>query len=229
MDSDDWVEDNTIELLLKEAIEKNLDIVCCGIEKNYSFGKDEKFTDSGNVVFDIKSCISNYLSGRKVCTVAWNKLYRISLFENIRYPVGKLNEDEFTTYKLIIRANTVGYIENNLYHYYQRDDSIMGANKIIDRLDIFDALIERMNEFKKAGYIKYASLTWIQLVDTAYFYGVKTTLGENGSKRIQLLMQSISESMIQPIWYEISVLQRIKTNLKLFVLRTRTHRKKFRI
>ncbi len=36
--------------------------------------------------------------------VAWNKLYRRSLWEDIRYPLGKLHEDEFVTYRILARV-----------------------------------------------------------------------------------------------------------------------------
>ena len=58
---------------------------------------------------------------------AWGKLYRTNLFKanSIIYPVGKLNEDDRTTYKLIYKSNSVVSIEDELYFYRKREGSIM--------------------------------------------------------------------------------------------------------
>ena len=62
--------------------------------------------------------------------VAWNKLYRREFFftpEHIRYPVGRLHEDEFTTYKLLYAANRVVFVKKPLYFYVQREGSITAS------------------------------------------------------------------------------------------------------
>ena len=70
--------------------------------------------------------------------VAWNKLYRRELFftpEHIRYPVGRLHEDEFTTYRLFYAAKSVIFVNAPLYHYVQRGSSItanLGERNLCD-------------------------------------------------------------------------------------------------
>ena len=61
--------------------------------------------------------------------VAWNKLYKKELFEEIRFPKGKLHEDEFTSYKLLYQSESVVYIDRAYYFYFQREDGIMGKEQ----------------------------------------------------------------------------------------------------
>ena len=56
--------------------------------------------------------------------MAWNKLYKKSLFHNIRYPVGELYEDVVTTYKLVYSAKKIVYLDQYLYHHINRSGSL---------------------------------------------------------------------------------------------------------
>lgn len=55
---------------------------------------------------------------------AWGKVYERKLFENIEYPVGKLSEDMYTTYKVFDKAKKIIYDSTPLYVYRQRKSSI---------------------------------------------------------------------------------------------------------
>ncbi|MDE7213232.1 MAG: hypothetical protein K2N42_01475, partial [Anaeroplasmataceae bacterium] len=46
-------------------------------------------------------------------------------FKDIRFPVGKIHEDEFTTYKLIFFSKKCAIIKQQLYIYRIRENSIM--------------------------------------------------------------------------------------------------------
>lgn len=62
--------------------------------------------------------------------VVWNKIYLKTLFEDIRFPVGKIHEDEYTTRKLFLKAECVVYIRELLYFNRQRKNNIMGQTDI---------------------------------------------------------------------------------------------------
>ena len=64
-------------------------------------------------------------------TIAWAKLYKKSCFEVIRFPLGKLHEDEFTTYKLYYQAKQVAVISDKLYYYYTVPGSIMNSASVM--------------------------------------------------------------------------------------------------
>lgn len=77
-------------------------------------------------------------------TVAWNKVYRRELFAGIRYPVGRIHEDEFTTYRALWKTRKMAVIHQYLYYYLQRSESIIGRAYSIKRLDALDAFRERL-------------------------------------------------------------------------------------
>jgi len=76
--------------------------------------------------------------------VAWNKLYRRELFDHIRFPVGRLHEDEFVIHHLIDACDRISVTADNLYFYLQRAASITGARFTVRHLDVLDAYDERI-------------------------------------------------------------------------------------
>lgn len=77
--------------------------------------------------------------------VAWNKIYKKRLFKNIRYPVGKIHEDEFTTYLLLWEANKIVVTNQYLYYYLRHKTSITGKPFSFNRLDALDAYKKRLD------------------------------------------------------------------------------------
>ena len=70
---------------------------------------------------------------------AWNKLYKRELFRDIRYPLGRMMEDQGTTYRIFQQCSKVAYRPVPLYYYYQRPDSILHRRNMKfyeDKLDM---------------------------------------------------------------------------------------------
>jgi len=157
LDSDDWVEAGYIEKLYGMLKEYNADISVCNfittskedVEADPSTAEIKVFTNV-EALNQIENNVDIPLYIQMV--VAWGKLYKRSLFEGITYPVGKLHEDEFTTYKLFYRAGRVVLTSARLLYYWQREDSIMGAGfNVRGNLDATEALKERAEFYQKAG------------------------------------------------------------------------------
>lgn len=151
VDADDFVHEDYIRLLVEDAVENNADISVCDFwyidEKNNQWNKKSK----ERKIYSNIEAIKDILTGeQKTEIMAWNKLYKRKLFKdnNIKFPKGKIHEDNFTTYKLYYYANKISLITDKLYYYLQRSDSIMGKKFNIKRLDILEAL-EETKEFLK--------------------------------------------------------------------------------
>lgn len=76
--------------------------------------------------------------------VAWNKLYHRSLFRTIRFPKGKIHEDEFLVAQIFWTAGKICCIESEEYLYtYQRKGSIMSSRQVQSQCDWLEALYQR--------------------------------------------------------------------------------------
>ena len=154
VDSDDIIHSEMYERMYNCITKYNVDIVQCKFRKFKSIEDINKFSnikDANIEYYTSKEAIIDMIDNNKINVNTWNKLYKRELFENERFPKGKIHEDEFLTYKLIYKSNKIAYINEELYYYYQNDNGIMNGSNLIKRLDRIEALEERSNFFLKSG------------------------------------------------------------------------------
>ena len=146
VDSDDYVLPGYLDEMLKVAKKENADICVCGFDETIPQGK----TISGQ-----DATIQFLTRQENLDILAWNKLYRLSIFKNfdITYPVGKKNEDNLTTYKLYAHANKVSYIAKSLYYYRERENSIMKMINTAERLKMRELAAKESIEYLRGNYI----------------------------------------------------------------------------
>lgn len=162
IDSDDWIDRSMLEKLYDLSIKYNADIVQGDYVKVYS-DDDSIINDINNIevnCYSPEQALELLYSEKCVKTVVtWNKLYKRTLFNGINFPKGKIHEDEFTTYKLLHKANIVVDTNIPIYYYRQREGSIMKSDFSIRRLDALEALMERKEYFKNFGLKKLEYMT----------------------------------------------------------------------
>ena len=154
VDSDDIIHPEMYERMYNFINKYNVDIVQCKFKKFKSIEDINKLSNINNTnieYYTSKEAIMDMIDNNKINVNTWNKLYKRELFENERFPKGKIHEDEFLTYKLIYKSNKVAYINEELYYYYQNDNGIMNGSNLLKRLDRIEALEERSNFFLKYG------------------------------------------------------------------------------
>lgn len=145
IDSDDYIANNMVESLLDFNKSINADLVICDYYLVYdSKLKSQNHFKRKKVVTENSKFEMLYQSKYAIPTlVAWNKLYRRELFNNLRYDEGKLHEDEFIICKILKNAKKIAYLPEKLYYYVQRDGSIMSkfSLKSFDKIEAFDLRI----------------------------------------------------------------------------------------
>lgn len=151
IDSDDWIHPQYLELLLFGATSTNTDICVCEYTETSEFSDFEKFDNTNTQMLSPEELFVNY---HVTATIACCKLYKKSCFESIRYPLGKLHEDEFTTYKILFEKKHISYIKEPLYFYYTNPDSIVRSEWSPKRLDAISAIEEQIAYFQKSGHKK---------------------------------------------------------------------------
>lgn len=137
IDSDDYVSEIYLNALVNTAIHNNADIVQVEFtrEKNRLASKSA----FGNKIYNPTEALKSMLTLQRVQVNAWAKLYHAKLFDGVRYPVGKINEDNLTTYKTLIRANKVACCSDYLYYYRVNPAGIMNSQFNEKRFDILNA------------------------------------------------------------------------------------------
>lgn len=140
IDSDDIIAKNMIEVLAKIKHSNNAQMSVCF---RRIISEDNSFIDKPNFeperLYISKSnaeSLKIYFESKGGGLVAWGKLYDISLFDNIRYPIGRYNEDVFTTYKLVAKSDCIAITNSKLYYYRVRNGSIMNRSFEKKHLDV---------------------------------------------------------------------------------------------
>lgn len=125
IDSDDTIEPDMYEEMMKLATEEELDIVFCDFVKKYDYRSDRYvFSNSGKkTVANAKEILKLNFKDKipqSACTLLSHK----RLFDDISFPVKRYYEDTATTWKLLIKAQKAGHIAKPFYHYYRHSESI---------------------------------------------------------------------------------------------------------
>jgi len=164
IDSDDILHPHNLEILYKNMINMDADIV----EGNFTTTLD-KFNNELNIknsidkknikVFNTEKALEELIISRKFHQTPWNKLYKTELLKDIRFPDGKYIDDEYWTYKLFLNAKRISTLDLITYYYRQHDRSTMGKSYSVRRLDSIDALYERYLIIKE----KFPNLEYLAL------------------------------------------------------------------
>lgn len=149
VDSDDWVHPDYLKVLYQTAEQTLCKISACGFFRSTGESFPEQHYEVAMRVSSSDYYCGTFHNGETA--VAWNKLYHKSLFKNLRYPVGKLHEDEFTTYQAIYQAGAVGTTPVVLYAYYQNPGGIMKSPWSPRRMHTLEAFEQQIAFAKSRG------------------------------------------------------------------------------
>ncbi len=152
VDSDDYIESNYYEELIKSIKNYNSEQAICGVRK---------FELESRAIFYGNKCLSkdDYLKEllkEDVASYTWNKLYKKELFDGIMFPVGELFEDIKTLHLLGEKTNYVSFTDKSFYNYRIRENSITAENKGIKAKDYLSATHSRTERYKDTKFYVYA-------------------------------------------------------------------------
>lgn len=159
VDSDDWIDSSYLETLYELIIKHNADVsvACYGAYDEeratylfYAYGEEyEKVYSEREVVEQLPK----FEGGDLTFQTSWGILSKRELFDQITFPVGRINEDIGTNYKLFMQAKKIAYIHKNLYIYRIRKTSISnsGFSEKMMR-DDHDLRLERIAMVALKGY-----------------------------------------------------------------------------
>lgn len=155
VDSDDWVHEDFCKLPYECAEQTGADLMMFGYQNVFDTALKHKADSFVKTIRDGYKTRDEAieLSFKAYGMVAWNKLYRKKLFDDINYPVGRLYEDTATTYKLIWKAASIFCLEKILYFYWHRPGSIMGKKPTKQTIsEQFWVCWEQYRNLSKWGY-----------------------------------------------------------------------------
>lgn len=147
LDSDDFWHSDYLKILMEYIFIEDAEIAQCGFVRGIkTIFPHSNMKKSYNVYNNHKIFISQ---AAKI--IMCGKVYKSDLFDKIRLPVGFINEDDWTTWKLYYAAKKIVVTNCRLYYYTYNAESIMGMSKKRPDLRYFGAYEERINYFFECG------------------------------------------------------------------------------
>lgn len=155
VDEDDMIHPQMVELLYQTMTDTESDIVVC----NFVPVPDEDITVYPQITkMESPECftgqdIMNQLQFRNLLTVvAWNKLYKRSIYQDHQYIKGRVHDDESAIHYFLHACKKIAYISEVLYFYVQREGSITSKRKWTYYSDGWLAYEERLKFLEEKGY-----------------------------------------------------------------------------
>ena len=153
VDSDDAVTEDYLEVLLSACEENGADIAVCRF-KEFEDGNNPILTQSKNetqcvAISGKEACMKLYEGNGLISINAWCKLFKSSIIEDMRFPEGKLHEDQAFTPIAYYKSNTVVPVDRNMYLYRVRAESITHEKFNLRRYDDIWAIDKCISYFEE--------------------------------------------------------------------------------
>lgn len=156
VDSDDYVHEDFCKLPFEMAVHYQADLIMFGYQR-------VNFANSPNIEFEImpaghitRSQAIGFTFDKVYGVVAWNKLYKKNLFNDLLFPENVIFEDVATSYKIIWKTSCIYCIDKVLYYYCFRYDSLTLFSlrrQTLDSIrDQFAVCWQQCEDLSKWGY-----------------------------------------------------------------------------
>jgi len=152
VDGDDWVDADMFERMFNNSVRYDADISVIGKYEAYANGI-EGSTEHTESVMNGYEAFKQLLYQRGFFLHLWDKLYKHTLFETLRFPEGERVEDRKVGYQLLGMADKIVYDTAPKYYFRISEDS---GSRVADNL-----ILSLKNDYEMCDYIlsKYPELS----------------------------------------------------------------------
>ena len=151
VDSDDWVDADIYQKLLKLITETSAEIAACGIRKVTDSGEIFYYNDALDEqhVYSTLEALKELPKNERITNSMCNKLFRADMIGNLRMNEDICYDDNPFVPQCIARASKIAYTAEPLYNYYQRSGSISHNQFSIKEFDRVTADRIRLDFYHK--------------------------------------------------------------------------------
>jgi len=185
LDPDDWYELTICEKMYNKIHNNEYDVAVCNVAITISD--------------DMNGQNRGYTNERNYATInvswVWNKIFKRKIIEKyqIKFPDGLLGEDAyFKNCYYAVSNRKVGIIDEKLYNYFVRKDSLMKAFDSLDNPEVFDCF--------SIGELTYNFYKEHDCLGEAYQHyfksmglGIKFLSEKNYDKAVEIICNSLKQ------------------------------------
>lgn len=151
VDADDYLDTHMYEYLLS-LCNDNIDLAECRVletDQDFAaFSPIGEFTDN-IITANTEEALKYHIHDIIFRQTPPNKICRAEIAKEVKFPVGKLIDDEFWAYQLIGKCKRLVHSDYRLYAYRQRSGSAMHIDYSLKRLQALEAKSVRLDYVRK--------------------------------------------------------------------------------
>ncbi len=159
IDSDDWVEPTYVEDMYQAALNNNSEIVVSSYsqfdnkENHYLVHIWDDYYEKNYSNKKLMNSLPLLVRKDYSFLTSWGILFSRKLFNNVKFPKGKVIEDSRTNYKLFSKSKCTTYINKSLYMYrIGREGSIINTVNEKLLIDQLESELERLAIYTIKGW-----------------------------------------------------------------------------
>jgi len=166
VDSDDWVAADYVNEMYKVLVLNDSDIAVCKFQRVSQNRVISHKSNEVQKVYVREEAIKQLLY-QKISTSVCGKLYKINLWNGVRFPVGKLYEDVETIYFIFNNCKKISSTNKIMYFYFFRNDSIVNQKFSISKMDYVEncrCLLENIkSDYPQFENAAISRLMWAEI------------------------------------------------------------------
>lgn len=210
VDSDDFVAPEMYDVMIKKMKEESAEIASCGRNDIYPDRSVQHFLLDDEIAMNSEEAIRRILIWDGLDISACDKVFLQSLWENIRFPEGRNNEDICTIPYIIKKAQKILHVPYAFYFYCHRKGSITTVYNEKKIKDFYYAFHQFRDFCKKhypmirgelVFYLNHSYLSLLMMTEIAHYKGEEKKeavmyLNENWKNTFSLNHMSKKEKVI---------------------------------
>lgn len=213
VDSDDWVRIDTIEILLHDALKNDSDVVMCGYNYVWDNGRIKKVNSFGD--------LTTFSTQKEIIALvpqpsATRRLYKREFFCSLGFDFPeevKRGEDFPLTIPLLTYTDKISIVDEPLYFYYQRTNSISNSNHIED-FSFYNDIIRITNERINKGFEEEIEFRYIlEIVYSKNLLLIKSKYGDEELKK-----NMVNFTTEHPQWIKNKYIKKMNKLKKIYIL-----------
>ncbi len=202
IDSDDYIKNDMISVMVNATSNSKYDLVLCGYIVDSEFRIVNALWYDEDFIFNNKQLMLEYLETKKILPGPVCKLFKKEIFNNIRFPDFRANEDAFIMHRLIGKCNTAYLLSEHFYVYNIRDDSTEHRPFNKDKMHLLDCELD-MREYITEKYPEYINFV-LERPSNAAFLLLNKIIMENDINKNKDLITVLEEFLLNEKQFLIS-------------------------
>lgn len=167
IDSDDWIAENAYEILYQGLKKYDADCAvgkCVTVIDKNGVLRPKKNKNSAVRCETASEAMKHVLLN---ASAVWNRLFKREVFQHIRFPLDRVNDDEVVALHAYAECNKIVFLNEDTYYYRIRQNSITTSKFSIRNVDYYYNSIDNLN---------FVRQVMPELVPCAEYKYIKATL-----------------------------------------------------